>query len=728
MEPLTVLTHISHEYENVVSTWLFELDFELVHIRHLAWHSLSFVRLAKEAGAKVVKSFHDFYAVCPTVNLLDDNGKYCEGACTDTPGDCSFPLWENNTLPRLKKEWVYTWRENFRKEVIAHCDAFVTTHDSAKEVISRVFEIPDNRFHVISHGRDFKAFYNFAADYKDGDVLKILVPGNIGQQKGANIIEGLVELDKGRHLHFHILGRYIGSLRSGPGVTLHGTYSRDDFAEHVREIRPHIGAVLSVWNETWCHTLTELWSVGLPVIVTNYPTLKQRVDESGAGWVVEHDDIPFLYTEIINSIAIPQNIKEKVRKTRSHQNSKMKEMTTQAMAEKYKSVYGMGAYVKHQSIEIFQGEYNTARRTEPKSSHEKLENSVLTFTSTKNVSVIVPLNNIGHPEGTSYIRVIVPLQHPSLSQTIKMQITDIETYANIQQRPRVILVQRDAIGTVEQSQLLVDYCIENHIKLVYEIDDDLFHLPKSHSASARFSPTVKKAMKVIVKNADAVVVSTEALKNRLSGFNTNIIVLPNALDERLWDISGESFNNDEDGVVRILYMGTRTHDEDLAIVTGALNKIAKQYGEKVTFTCIGGFANKPLSLAKTQRPPVGTSRYPAFVKWMANNRQYDIAIAPLVDNEFNRHKSYIKYLDYGICGFAPVLSNVQPYRKVVRHKETGLLVENTTEAWFEALSMLIEDSALRKKLGENAREDILTHHTLAAQSEQRIDVWETITS
>lgn len=101
-EPVDPISHRSTEYEAVISAWLLELDADIVHIRHLGWHSLTLPKIAKALGAKVIFSFHDFYALCPTVKLLDENNKFCGGKCTASAGSCSAQLWPEGSLPELK--------------------------------------------------------------------------------------------------------------------------------------------------------------------------------------------------------------------------------------------------------------------------------------------------------------------------------------------------------------------------------------------------------------------------------------------------------------------------------------------------------------------------------------------------------------------------------------------------------------------------------------------------
>lgn len=336
-EAIEPLTHISSEYDQLIAHWLIKYDFELVHIRHLAWHSLNLPKSAKNAGARVLISFHDYYGVCPTVKLLDDERNYCNGKCSASSGQCSPELWEQDSLPYLKNNWVHTWRDKF-KEALKYCDAYVTTHQSVKDTIIENLSIDEDNFHVIPHGRDFKKFHQLAEPYKLGNVLKILIPGNINDAKGSIIIEDLLTLDELGILEFHILGK-VGFQFQHPRLIIHGEYERDQFAKHVKKIKPHVGAVFSIWNETWCHTLTELWSVGLPAVVTNYPTLANRVELTDSGWVLPKNDPKVVFNFIKNIMSDINIISGKSDKVKNIQSRLLMTQNTKIMAEEYLTVY-----------------------------------------------------------------------------------------------------------------------------------------------------------------------------------------------------------------------------------------------------------------------------------------------------------------------------------------------------------------------------------------------------
>ncbi len=278
-------SHRSSEYDEEALKILIRYGFELVHIRHLGWHSANLSEICRLAGIPVILSFHDFYTVCPTTKLLDDTQTYCAGACTESGGDCRAELWEASLLPPLKHRFVHRWRQIFAKSFEA-CDAFVTTSSGAAAVLTANYPEQLNRdFHIIPHGRSFADIGQRAAPIDPERPLKVLVPGNISSAKGADIIRGIAELDEGQRVEFHILGD-AGRLQPGPGVIVHGLYRREQFGSLVDEIKPNVGAVLSIWPETYCHTLTEMWSSGLPVIGIDIGAVGERIAQHGGGWLL----------------------------------------------------------------------------------------------------------------------------------------------------------------------------------------------------------------------------------------------------------------------------------------------------------------------------------------------------------------------------------------------------------------------------------------------------------
>lgn len=307
--PIHLTPHASGEYDETVRRLIVQHAIELVHIRHIAWHGLGLPRVVRELGLPVVFSFHDFYAVCPTVNLIDDKERFCAGVCSSTGGDCTVELWKRERLPPLKNAFVNPWREMMAK-ALAECDAFVTTSPGAKSLILQFFpQLAEKPFPVIRHGRDFpdlRGALQLGTNLPERTrPIRILCPGNLGVSKGARLVRAVKALDREQRLEFHFLGDIHHELRDVGHV--HGRYERGDFHRRVAEIRPHFVGLFSIWPETFSHTLTEAWASGIPVVASGLGALGERIRECGGGWLLDDLDPEAVYRVILDAAASPQS-------------------------------------------------------------------------------------------------------------------------------------------------------------------------------------------------------------------------------------------------------------------------------------------------------------------------------------------------------------------------------------------------------------------------------------
>jgi glycosyltransferase involved in cell wall biosynthesis len=104
--------------------------------------------------------------------------------------------------------------------------------------------------------------------------------------------------------------------------------------------------------------------------------------------------------------------------------------------------------------------------------------------------------------------------------------------------------------------------------------------------------------------------------------------------------------------------------------------------------------------------------YRAIASW-------DVSIAPLTQHQFNDAKSNIKFLEASVFGVPSVCSPTEPFRAAVNHGKNGMLATTETE-WFDALETLIKDPQLRKRLGEQARRDVVKRYSLKAIGEREV--------
>jgi glycosyltransferase involved in cell wall biosynthesis len=321
------------------------------------------------------------------------------------------------------------------------------------------------------------------------------------------------------------------------------------------------------------------------------------------------------------------------------------------------------------------------------------------------------------PFGVAYIRDILPFTHPANASAFQV------TYSREFSPADVILVERAWKPglTLQQAEALVQQIRRTTRPggkksppcLVYSIDDNLLDLDAVPLPA-------RQAVRFFCRHADAILVSTSYLKERLQRLNPHIYVIPNTLDERLFATEGKSLPglHQSSKLLTIGFMGTFTHDADLMIALQALRTVLRHHLGAVQLQLVGGIANHGLLQLfqglpiLVQHPSAADAAYPNFIPWMQKNFKWDIGIAPLEDTPFNRSKSDIKFLDYSALGIPGIYSCVSAYTSTVHHLETGWLTKNTPAAWVEALETLLADADLRARLAHNAQAYVLSQRTL----------------
>lgn len=122
---------------------------DLVHVHHTATTSLDIYYEADKLGIPLIYTAHDFYYVCPTVKMLDAEGKVCIG--TDE-ADCANCLKKRAGLYE-KNHYMQSWREQ-HEEVLKLCKTIVVPSESTKEILSGYYPSQSEKIQVIEHGMD----------------------------------------------------------------------------------------------------------------------------------------------------------------------------------------------------------------------------------------------------------------------------------------------------------------------------------------------------------------------------------------------------------------------------------------------------------------------------------------------------------------------------------------------------------------------------------------------
>jgi hypothetical protein len=242
-------------------------------------------------------------------------------------------------------------------------------------------------------------------------------------------------------------------------------------------------------------------------------------------------------------------------------------------------------------------------------------------------------------------------------------------------------------------------------KFVLDVDDDMFAINPDNPFWMKMDDEKAYWMQCMIRDNDYITTTTEDLakvfrERRVGKPKESVIVLPNAINE---DYRHPPFDNGKKIVIG--YFGGSSHYSDLheSGVLKAIEKIMHE-NKNVHFKSVGMVVDKYTPKARTTF--VEGKRGTDWTDKVFPTMKFDISIAPLLDNIFNKGKSNIKWQESTRAGSAFIASNIGPYRRLM--PETAILCQNTEDDWYRGLKKLVDDKELRQKLVTNSTQLLAT--------------------
>ena len=277
-------------------------------------------------------------------------------------------------------------------------------------------------------------------------------------------------------------------------------------------------------------------------------------------------------------------------------------------------------------------------------------------------------------------------------------------------RARVVVVIRPFLDAAATAVL--EGCRQRGARLVADFDDLLFagdpaEYPLVLSGALDRCKCASRiaGYRTALAQFDAFTVSTEHLRQQLTAVvpGAKVAVVPNGVSP-LWVRQGRALHSPwqpgDPKVIRFL-PGSSSHDADFAAVVGMLADFLVDHHD-VRLEIVGPleFARDRLPVERvTQVPRVPFTELPRLLasSW--------VTLAPLLNTEFNRCKSAIKFLESAAFG-APCLSSPNP--DMERHGDGGVLVAHNRRKWREVLERLLDDD-WRMTLGRQGQRYVDRH-------------------
>lgn len=238
-----------------------------IHIHHTIGFALSVEELTLRMGVPYEVTIHDFYAICPRINML-----------TPGKGFCGIPSVEECRLclrsePGVKNIEITSWRVGYASLFSGANHVYCPSQDCADRV-SAYF--PEVNFIVVPHELIHlpPPVKIASADSKK----RLAVLGVLTDHKGYHMVKEMLRMmdEKMLPLEIVLIGYPDKPLQSNALMTT-GFYQDIDLPELIEKHHPDAILFPARWPETYSYTLSTAMHSGRPVIVPDIGAFTERV-------------------------------------------------------------------------------------------------------------------------------------------------------------------------------------------------------------------------------------------------------------------------------------------------------------------------------------------------------------------------------------------------------------------------------------------------------------------
>jgi glycosyltransferase involved in cell wall biosynthesis len=343
------------------------------------------------------------------------------------------------------------------------------------------------------------------------------------------------------------------------------------------------------------------------------------------------------------------------------------------------------------------------------------------------------------------------------------------------------------LGSYESMSQTLDRLDALGIVSVMDLDD--YWSPGSHHPAYHIIKSAKLDEKILnnIKLARNITTTTPLFAEEIRKYNKNVFVIPNAIDPKEKQFTP---NPEKSNKIRIGWLGGSSHLKDLEILTGLVSKL-KSDGliDKIQFVLCGfdirgthtdidtntgeqrvrnispmesvwfryekiftdnysivspEYKNFLMKFTTDEYPNVADEAYrrvwtKPISTYASNYNLFDISLAPLEENTFNKVKSQLKVIEAGFHHKAIIAQDFGPYKIDLTNAikfgggfdETanGILIETRKnhKDWYASLKKLIQNPEMISVLQENLHNTVKDLYSMNSVTEQRKELYLNLT-
>jgi len=249
-------------------------------------------------------------------------------------------------------------------------------------------------------------------------------------------------------------------------------------------------------------------------------------------------------------------------------------------------------------------------------------------------------------------------------------------------------------------------------RIIYDFDDSVMY--RNSKAKDPVSSTRKRRFVRMIQNSDFVIAGNEFLKGEVLPYNSNVEVMPTAIDREKYAIKPYPVQQKK---VILGWIGDHGSIHYLEKMKPIFERVGEKYPEvELKIVCDTFFECDRMNVIK---------KHWTSEEEVADLQGFDIGLMPLIDDPWSWGKCGFKIVQYQAVGLPVVCTPVGVNRDLVEDGVNGFYAMTPAE-WEEKLSRLIEDPALREKMGREGRQRVLRNYTYQTCAPHLVSILERV--
>lgn len=211
-----------------------------------------------------------------------------------------------------------------------------------------------------------------------------------------------------------------------------------------------------------------------------------------------------------------------------------------------------------------------------------------------------------------------------------------------------------------------------------------------------------------IKNSDVLAVTNDNIAKKYCGINNKLKVL--RLDTM---VSKKEMNTnrtfDDVSILKIVYyVNDGNEDAFNGVIRKVIESMSKEERNRFDWTFIVVEPKLDDLVGRERVHYVSRMSLDEFKRFLYTG-DFDIGIAPLLEEEFSSCKYINKYIEYSIAGIPCVYSNVEPYSGYVVDGADGILCNNDAHEWKMAFDKMRKPK-FRESIVKNAQNKLESNY------------------